>query len=195
MNFLNKTNLCIMSMELIFILVFIKAIDVPIYFGQDWEFIGWSNLFLYRPGNVISALCLLGVMWSEVVYWQLRHKVKGSPTTISGKISNVVNKDVEYLSLLFTILTVVSFDLGDMRDVAVFIVVLLLYYVLLKSTDWYATDPILRLRGLHLYSGETAHMPKGTIFLSFEEISSGQDLFRPYQKISKTVYWLYDKSK
>ena len=33
-----------MSMELMFLLVFIKAIDVPVYLGLDWEFIGSENV-------------------------------------------------------------------------------------------------------------------------------------------------------
>lgn len=39
MKLINKTNLCVMSMELIFILAFVKSVDIPVYFGTDWEFV------------------------------------------------------------------------------------------------------------------------------------------------------------
>ena len=82
MKLINKTNLCIMSMELIFILAFIKSVNIPIYWGPDWEFIGWKNLFLDRPRNFVALFCLLGFLWSQCVYWMLCHKLKGSPDTL-----------------------------------------------------------------------------------------------------------------
>lgn len=191
MKLLSKTNLCIMSMELIFILAFVKSINIPVYFGSDWEFVGWSNLFLVRPGNFIALFSLLGFMWSQGVYWTLRHKLKGSPDTLPIKIRNIENKDVEYMSLLFTILTIVSFDFNNIRDIIVFAVIFILYCVLLRRTDWFAASPILALKGFHLYAGKTDQLPKGTLFLTNEEISPDTDVTRPYLQISKTVCWLY----
>ena len=191
MKLISKTNLCIMSMELIFILAFIKSVDIPIYLGPDWEFIGWRNLFLARPRNFIALFCLLGFLWSQGVYWMLRHKLKGSPDTLPVKIQNIENKDAEYMSLLFTILTIVSFDFGNIRDIIVFAVIFLMYCVILKRTDWYAASPILALKGFHLYAGKTDQLPKGTLFLTNEEISPDTDVTRPYLQISKTVCWLY----
>ena len=197
MKLISKTNLCVMSMELIFVLVFFKSIDIPIYFGADFEFIGWTNLFmqLYQLRNIIAVCCVIGILWSESVYLLLSYRLKGSPTTISVAISKIENKDVEYLSLLFTILTVVSFNFDDTRDIVIFLIIFLLYAVLLKSTDWYTTNPLLRLRGLHLYSGVVKNYPHGITFLSFEQISSDKEIFRSYQKISDAVYWLYPESK
>lgn len=192
---INKTNLCVMSMELIFILAFIKSIDIPVYLGSDWEFVGWSNLFLDRPGNFIALFSLLGFIWSQGVYWMLRHKLKGSPDTLPIQIRNIGNKDAEYMSLLFTILTIVSFDFSNIRDIIVFAIVFLLYCVLLKRTDWYAASPILALKGFHIYAGETDKLPKGPLFLTYGEIPFDQEIVQSYQKISDTVYWLYPNKK
>ena len=196
MRLISKTNLCIMSLELIFILVFIKSIDLPFYFGPDWEFIGWSSLLsqLCNFRNIIAVCCVIGIVWSESVYWHLRHRLKGSPSSIPAKITNIKNKDVEYMSLLFTILTIVSFNFDDMRDIIIFLIIFFIYCVLLKCTDWFASDPVLHLRGLHLYSGEFRNLSQETTFISFENIRSGQEINRSYQKISSTVYWLYPQS-
>lgn len=67
---MNKINLCIMSMELIFVLVFIKSVEIPIYLGMDYEFIGWQKvgeLFLL-PWNIIAVLCIVGFLWSEIMF-------------------------------------------------------------------------------------------------------------------------------
>ena len=191
MKLINKTNLCVMSMELIFILAFIKSIDIPVYFGPDWEFVGWGNLFLDRPRNFVALFCLLGFLWSQCVYWTLRHKLKGSPDSLPIRITNIKSKDAEYMSLLFTILTIVSFDFNDIRDIIVFVVIFILYSVLLRRTDWFAASPILALKGFHLYVGETEKLPKGTMFLTYGEIPFDPEIVRTYQKISETVYWLY----
>lgn len=191
MKLVKKTNLCVMSMELIFILALIKSIDIPVYCGSDWEFVGWSNLFLHRPGNFIALLCIGGLIWSQCVYWALRHKLKGAADTLPIRIRNIENKDVEYMSLLFTILTIVSFDFSNLRDIIVFAVIFFLYCVILKRTDLYAASPILALKGFHLYAGKTDKLPNGALFLSYGEISSNQDINRPFQKISGAVYWLY----
>lgn len=191
MNLVNKTNLCVMSMELIFILALIKSIDIPVYCGSDWEFVGWSNLFLHRPGNFIALLCIGGLIWSQCVYWALRHKLKGAADTLPIHIRNIENKDAEYMSLLFTILTIVSFDFSSIRDIIVFAVMFFLYCIILTRTDWYVASPILALKGFHLYTGETDMLPKGTLFLSYGEIPLNKEINRPFQKISGTVYWLY----
>ena len=191
MKLISKTNLCIMSMELIFILAFVKSIDIPVYFGSNWEFVGWSELFLERPRNFVALLCLIGLMWSQGVYWALQHKLKGSPDTLPVRITNIKSKDAEYMSLLFTILTIVSFDFSNVRDIIVFAIIFFLYCVILKRTDWYAASPILALKGFHLYAGETDKLPNGTMFLTYGEISLDLDRPRSYRKISRTVYWLY----
>ena len=194
MKLLSKTNLCVMSMELIFILALVKSVNIPVYFGSDWEFVGWSNLFLQHPENFVAFFCLIGLIWSQCVYWALRHKLKGSPDALPIHIRNIVNKDAEYMSLLFTILTIVSFDFSNIRDIIVFAIVFLLYCVLLTRTDWYAASPILALKGFRLYGGETDKLPKDTIFLSYGEIPLDKEIVRSFQKISRTVYWLYPKA-
>jgi hypothetical protein len=99
------------------------------------------------------------------------------------------------MSLLFTILTIVSFDFNNIRDIIVFAVIFILYCVLLRRTDWFAASPILALKGFLLYAGETDKLPKGTMFLTYGEIPFNPEIVRTYQKISETVYWLYPNKK
>lgn len=190
---MNKINLCLMSMELIFVLVFMKAIEVPVYFGSDWVFIGWTEVLhlLYIPRNIIAILCLIGLIWSEGAFMLFKHNLKGSPSTISKTLTNVENKDVEYLSFLLTILTVVCFDFSSIRDILIFVVVLVLYWVIAMHTELYAMNPLLRSRGMHLYTAKVENMDEGSMFLSFEALKPKENVNRQYQKISEHVYVLY----
>lgn len=182
-----------MSMELIFILVFIKAIDLPIYIGSDWEFIGWYMLkeCICEFRNVIAILCFFCVIWSEVAYQIFKHQLKGSPATIADTFRNVKNKDVEYLSLLLTILTVVCFDFSSLRDILIFVIVFVLYWIITIHTDLFATNPLLRCRGMHLYSATADNIKDEVMFLSFEDLKPSQNVNRQYKVISKHVYVLY----
>lgn len=197
---MNKISLCVMSMELIFILVFIKAIDFPVYFGSDWEFIGLESMLGYscELRNIIAILCVIGVIWGEVAYGLFRYQLKGTPNSIPDTFKKVENMDVEYLSLLLTIITVVCFDFGNLRDIIIFVVVFVLYWIITIHTELYATNPLLRFRGMHLYTATSDKIGEGTMFLSYENLKPGQDVNRPYKKISKHVYVLYtpqDKKK
>lgn len=180
-------------MELIFVLVFIKAIDLPIYIGFDWEFIGWDMLkeYVCEFRNIIAMLCVIGVIWGEIAYILFKHQLKGSPTTIADTLRNVKNKDVEYLSLLLTILTVACFDFSSLRDVLIFVIVFVLYWIITIHTELYVTNPLLRCRGMHLYSATTDMIRGEVMFLSFEELKPLQDVNRQYKIISKHVYVLY----
>lgn len=190
---MNRTNLCMMSMELMFLLVFIKAIDVPVYLGLDWEFIGWENVLglFTMPRNIIALLCVIGIAWSEIAYLIFRYKLKGSPTTISEKLNNVVNKDVEYISFLLSIVTIICFDFGSIRDLTIFVIVFVLYWIISIHTELYATNPLLRVRKMHLYSATVVSIGEEALFLSFEDLKQGETVNRQYKKISKHVYVLY----
>lgn len=175
-----------MSMELIFLLVFIKAIDVPVYFGSDRVFIGWGNVLdlLSMPRNIVAVLCIIGVVWSEIAYLLFRHNLKGSPTTISKTLNKVKNIDVEYMSLLLSILTIICFDFGSIRDVIIFVIVFALYWIISIHTELYATNPLLRVRKMHLYSATVDNMDEGAMFLSLEELKQGESVNRQFKKIS-----------
>lgn len=39
-----KIELYFMSLSLLFFLLIIKSINIPIYIGSNWEFVGWEYL-------------------------------------------------------------------------------------------------------------------------------------------------------
>lgn len=95
------------------------------------------------------------------------------------------------MSLLLTILTVACFDFSSLRDVLIFVIVFVLYWIITIHTELYVTNPLLRCRGMHLYSATTDMIRDEVMFLSFEELKPLQDVNRQYKIISKNVYVLY----
>lgn len=189
---MNKINLCIMSMELIFVLVFIKSVEIPIYLGMDYEFIGWQKvgeLFLL-PRNIIAVLCIVGFLWSEIMFLYFKYWIKGSPDSISIEIDSIKNNNVEYLSLLGSIIAIVRFDFGNTRDLWMFAIIFVLYCVISVNAELYVRNPLLRYRGVHLYTGKTSFLSQeNPIFLSLNELQYKTE--RQYKQISRSVYWIY----
>ena len=95
------------------------------------------------------------------------------------------------MSLLLTILTVVCFDFSSLRDILIFVIVFVLYWIITIHMDLFATNPLLRCRGMHLYSATADNIKDEVMFLSFEDLKPSQNVNRQYKVISKHVYVLY----
>ena len=102
-----------------------------------------------------------------------------------------MNKDVEELIFLLSIVTIICFDFGSIRDLTIFVIVFVLYWIISIHTELYATNPLLRVRKMHLYSATVVSIGEEALFLSFEDLKQGEAVNRQYKKISKHVYVLY----
>lgn len=59
-----KIELYFMSLSLLFFLLIIKSINIPIYIGPNWEFVGWEYLLYkkYSHNNMFNMLVGVNVM-------------------------------------------------------------------------------------------------------------------------------------
>lgn len=76
--FNNKFKLFSISLVAVWIILFIRNVDIPLYFGADYEFVGWRRVLTF--GNFI-ALCSFS-MFNVAIFSliQLRQRLKGSPS-------------------------------------------------------------------------------------------------------------------
>ena len=51
-----KIELCFISLGVLFLLLVIKTVDIPIYWGPDIAFVGWKYLLI---NNIFTILFLI----------------------------------------------------------------------------------------------------------------------------------------
>mgnify|MGYP000603197806 CR=1 FL=1 len=70
-----------------FILTIIITIHIPIYFAEDYVFIGWVELLSV---NIIPIVCLLGIIGGFVSYFDFKYVLKDA-TNMPFSINKIEN--------------------------------------------------------------------------------------------------------
>lgn len=190
--FNNKFKLFSISLVAVWIILFIRNVDIPLYFGADYEFVGWRRVLTF--GNFI-ALCSFS-MFNVAIFSliQLRQRLKGSPSGLPLKITKVQNKNYEYINTLATLVTlfsVILVPIGTWREFLVFLVLMAIICICYLKTDLYYCNPIFAVLGYRLYSvyaDVSTKLPDNSIGLYFGELEPGR-LVR-YYHIADDVYYL-----
>ena len=150
-----KVRFYVMSLWLLFVLIFLLTVDIPLYFGPDAKFIGVVPLILRNIlpfiSIVFSVFVLIGIKKTEYE-WE-------GVTNPPYKIKNVRNENYEYLTFLTTyIIPLICINLENVRYVAVlFILLILIGYIFVKM-DLYYGNPTLALLGYRLYRIDIAEV-------------------------------------
>ena len=186
-----KIRFYVMSLWLLFVLIFLLTIDIPIYFGEDARFIGFipllSRNILPVVSIILAALGLLGVRKTE-------YEWKGV-TNPPYRIKTVRNENYEYLTFLTTyIIPLICIDLENIRYVIVLGVLLVLIGFIFVKMDLYYGNPTLALLGYHLYrvDVEEEDAIDGIVLLSKDKLQSNDDV--EWIRIGEYV-WVAKKCK
>lgn len=156
-NLTAKIELYLMSLGLLFFLLIIKSIDFPICFDMDAQFVGFEYLFKH---NVATLICLLFLIISFVCKKRFAHSLKGA-VDIECEIQKIKNGNYEYLTFLTTyIIPLICFDLNNLQDGILLIVLLVLLGILFIKTNLYYLNPSLALMGLDIYVADINYKNK-----------------------------------
>ena len=149
-----------------------------VYFGSDWEFIGW-NVFR-QQGVVIPIICCLLISASLLFCLWLFQWNKGSklgPVT-EATYKNVSGDVMSFVASYF--FPLVSFNLGSTWQHAV---VLAFLFVLIGAiyirADIYYCNPTLMLLGFRVYEAEGRVNKNGSfkqVVISWGKIIDGDDI-------------------
>lgn len=143
-----KIKLYVLSLWLLFVLVLILKINIPIYFGPDWEFIGIQNLIIL---NIIPLVCLLFIIIGIICFLTFDYKLEGAKN-LPFKISNVENANYEHLAFLATyILPLICFNFDDIRYVIILFLVLIIIGAIYVKTNIFYANPTLALLGFKIF--------------------------------------------
>lgn len=143
-----KIELYVMSLWLLFLLIFFLTIDIPICFEDNSKFIGILPLI---KRNVVSIIALLLLIYGFALTKKYKYKWKGSVQP-SVKILDIKNENYEYLTFLTTyIIPLVCIDLSKIRYVIILTILLIVIGYIFIKMDFYLGNPTLALMGYRLY--------------------------------------------
>ena len=187
--FTNKIGLLYISILPVWIVLFVKNVDVPINFHQNWQFVGLDRLFSYRNFVAIasSIMTIIGVFSLH----QLRHRTKGSPDRLSEAVTIINNRNYEYTNTLATIVTilgVVLVSVDTLRDFLIFSILMVFIIVCYLNTNLYYSNPIFAALGFRLYTINGNSIPDESIAIYRGDLKDNSHV--KYFHISDNVYYL-----
>lgn len=106
MMFANKFKLFSISLIAMWVVLLVKNVDIPVYFGTDAQFVGFGRILTY--GNVIALIGFVMLAIALYSIHQLNHRLKGSPDSLTITLIAVKDRSVEYVNVLATVVTLIS---------------------------------------------------------------------------------------
>ena len=146
---IEKFELYILSLWLLFLLIIVVTIDVPICVKSECSFIGLKALALR---NVVPATALLLVVLGALYYLRFNYKIAGSKS-IPVEVSSVEDINYEHLTFLTTyIIPLICFNLTSERYLIALCLLLIVIGIIYVRTDKFYANPTLAVLGFRLYS-------------------------------------------
>jgi hypothetical protein len=189
--FTNKFKLFSISLIAVWVVLLVKNVDIPIYFGTDAQFVGFRRLLTY--GNFIAFVSAIMIVIALLSLHQLNHRLQGSPDTLKNTLTEVGDRSVEYVNVLATVVTLISVILvptETLRDFIVFLLLMTVISICFMRTNLYYSNPLFAVLGYHIYTvgSESNKLPKGSIAISRKRLAAGDKVVSYH--ISDNVYSL-----
>jgi hypothetical protein len=149
-----KIDLYILSLWMLFFLLFLNKIEIPICFDHNWQYIGiWRLINI----NWIPILCIVGMLYGIWAFGKFKNRVIDSSKQGPWKIEAIDNISFENLSFLATyIIPLLCFDLDfhldQNRNGFMLLLVLIVIGAIYIKANLYYTNPTLALMNFRIYS-------------------------------------------
>ncbi len=191
-----KIELYILSLWVLFFLLFVNKIEVPFCDGENCHFIGFWNLIIT---NWIPIFCLIGMGYGFYIFrYRLKYRVLDSGKKGPWEIIEIETISFENLSFLATyIIPLLCFDLDfhldKGRNAIMLVLVLLAIGAIYIKANLYYTNPSLALLNYKIYTihYSTQQSTKKCIALSKEKLTVGDVIFAKH--IDENIYFIRKK--
>lgn len=184
---MRKIGLFILSLWLFFILTIIVTIQIPVYFAEDYVFIGWYELL---STNIIPIFCLLGIIGGFVSFFDFTYILKNA-TNMPFSINKIENINYEHLTFLTTyIVPLVCFNFVEIRYQIVLMIVIIVICAIYVKTDLFYANPTLALLGFKIYKIDGNFedgIREGIILISKDNLIKNQRC--DYLKLDDRIYY------
>ena len=158
-----KLEFYILSLWLLFILVFVLTVDIPISFDKNAKFIGWNVLL---SQNIMPMISVFFMIITVGVSYHLKYIFSGT-TSLPYKIVKIQDKGYDQMSFLTTyIIPLICLNLNSLRyQLAVIIMILAIGTMFLKM-KLYLGNPTLLLMNFKLYEIEVEGIDGAIVVVS-----------------------------
>ncbi len=186
-----KIELYILSLWLLFFLLFANKVDFPIYFGENWQ---WIGIWQLVKTNWIPAICIAGMIYGFYAFWHFKYRVIDASKQGPWQIEEIENINFENLGFLATyIIPLLCFDLdfhlNEGRNALMLLLVLIAIGAVYIKANLYYTNPTLALMNFKIL--RITYMDQGVskkgIILSKEKLIRGDKIFARH--IDENVYY------
>lgn len=182
-----KFELYIVSLWLLFLLIIVVTVDIPICFKHACDFIGLDVLV---GRNIVPIIALIFVGLGALYYFRFNYKIAGSKS-IPVEISAVEDINYEHLTFLTTyIIPLICFNLTSERYLIALVLLLIVIGIIYVRTDKFYANPTLAVLGFRLYSAKikkrTGEEVKVTL-ISKDRIKNGDKI--RFLELDERVYY------
>ena len=147
-----KFQLYILSLWLLFILLFLNKVNIPVCLKEDCEFIGIYEILKL---NIIPIISLLIAFLGFIFYFRFKYIISGN-RSLPEKINKIENVNWEHLTFLTTyVIPFVTFNFNEDRNGLIFFLLLIIIGFIYVKTNMFYTNPTLALLGYHIYKVST----------------------------------------
>ena len=186
-----KFKLFSISLFAVWLVLFVKNVDVPLCFGRDCAFVGWHRLITYR--NIVAFASLIMMIVSLLSLHQLFHRLKGSPDGLTTIVTNISDRGFDYINTLATLVTLFSVILvpvNSLRDFIVFVLLIVVICICFLKTNLYYSNPLFAALGYRIYTvdSDSDKLPNGSVVI-FRGLLKDSARVKFYG-ISDNVYYL-----
>lgn len=182
-----KFELYVLSLWLLFLLIIVVTIDLPICFEPDCSFVGWK---LLAGRNIVPIIALVFIGLGALYYFRFDYKISGSQS-IPVKVVAVEDINYEHLTFLTTyIIPLICFNLTSERYLIALALLLVVIGIIYVRTDKFYANPTLAVLGFRLYSASvtrrTGEEVKVTL-ITRDRIKSGETI--RFLELDERVYY------
>jgi hypothetical protein len=183
-----KIDLYILSLGLLFVFILIMTVQFPEgvidlrHLSSWWRFVSL---------NIFPAIIFLCLCYAVFAFFRFDFDLKGA-TDIPFEVTKVESINYEHLTFLATyVIPLISFEFSSVRQLGVFVLLLLVMGVIYIKTDLFYANPSLALLGFQIYRVNGAFKigdKENIILISKCKIVENQKL--SYIKLDDRIYYV-----
>lgn len=183
-----KIDLYVLSLGVLFVFILIMTIEFPDGVIDLKHFSSWERFFGFNifPSIIFACLC-----YAIFAYFRFDFDLKGA-TDIPFTVTKVEGINYEHLTFLATyVIPLISFEFSSTRQLAVFVLLLLVMCVIYIKTDLFYANPSLALLGFQIYRANGSFktgVRENIILISKCKIVENQKL--SYIKLDDRIYYV-----